>query len=548
MVSISNVETLENSIRVVGEGEAALELSLGHSLGAGVFRYPGAYGQSAQGGGVRIDWMPPEKEEQAVVQLSLVSDYEITRVADGIPLFSAVGESSSYLCAASGDPSADGTGILTLNLAGTPGTPDESENTAVPAGFIAAPFEGDDPLRHWFFASSPPQEMERYSQAYGSWVDAAYAGWSSRYRPNESTWRGGDGGMREFEAVMTAYAAETMQRESDTGLGDFGEAMDAFGGRHSFFSSPYLGNIIGNNEELVEQERERAASVRSLIENAEVSLFAQQDEFLRFLLWHGDGALIEEVDAFAASVDAQTVEDSEALLSLFGFAVEAARRYPGRFPRLTERLDALYRAVRARMVRIGGSTAYPTEDAAMESALALQLAEAYIDYGSLRDDALARDLGISLGLMVLGAADDEGFLPESFGISRDGVVPQQGSLAPEFVYPVLTSNTFYPRLVTLEEELGRNVRLWTVSRGIGAAVGGNSISINFDFAVGETHYAVARGIPQFDGFALYGFEWNQDRRFQTYGVGGWFYEDDLSTLYIKFRHQNRVEQIVMNGL
>jgi hypothetical protein len=547
MMPVTSVETLDNSIRINGEGGAAIVLSLGHRIGAGVFAYPEAYTGSGEGQGIRVDWLPPEKEAKASAQLSLLSSYEISRVADAVPLFSAVGDRSSYLCTATGAPSVDEAGILDVRLGGRSGRNGRNGNE-VENGCIFAPYEGDEPLRYWFFGNRDPKSMETYDELYTSWREAAYAGWTSRYQPNESTWRGGSGGMSEFEAVMTAYAAETMRRDADTGLGDFTEAMDAFGGRHSFSSSTYLGNIIGNNEDYAESERSRAAQMRELMGKQDASFLAEQENVIPFLIWYGDDVLIEEFDAFVAGLDPVSLEDPLALINLFSAGVRVAQTYPGRFPQLVESLEGLYEAVRSRMVRISDVTVFPTGQAEVESPAALRLGKALLNYGELRESPFAEELGLELTVMVLRETDDEGFVPGGFALSGGSAAARQTQIAPEEIYPILSSNNYYPRLVSLSEELDTDIRLWTVANGVGAARSGNSMTITFDFAVGETHYVVIRGVPPFDGFNLYGYSWNSDRRFQTYGVGGWFYDEELRTLYIKFRHQNKVERIELSGL
>ncbi len=538
---VTSVETLENSIRISGEGGAALVLSLGHNLGAGVFSYPEAYTGDGDGQGIRVDWIPPEKEAKASVQLSLLSSYDISRVAESVPLFSAVSESSSYLCTATGKPSVDDAGILDLRLSG-------QNEGAAESGCIFVPFEGEEPLRYWYFGNREPKARESYEELYGSWREAAYSGWTSRYQPNESSWRGGSGGMSEFEAVMTAYAAETMRRDGDTGLGSFTEAMDAFGGRHSFSSSAYLGNIIGNNEDHAEQERSRAARILESMEKQDPSFLSVEQNLLLFLIWHGEDELINEFESFVADLDPFSIEDPEALVNLFSSAVEAAQTYPERFPRLVESLEGVYEAVRRRMVRIGDATVFPTGEAIVESSAALRLGKALMSYGELSESTFAEELGLELTVMVLGQADEEGFVPASFAVSGGSMMPQKTQTAPEKIYPILSSNNFYPRLVSLADELDADIRLWTVAKGVGAARSGNSISITFDFAVGEMHYVVVRGVPPFDNFNLYGYRWNSDRRFQTYGVGGWFYDEERRTLYIKFRHQTKVERVELSGL
>jgi hypothetical protein len=420
------------------------------------------------------------------------------------------------------------------------------------SGCIVAPFngrvEGENPLYHWFFASNEPRSIESYTGLFERWRNRAYNGWTGRYQPEQRTWQGGGNGMSEFEAIMTAYAAETMRRNADTGLGRFTGAMDAFGGRHSFFSSPYLGNIISNDADHAQMEESKAGRVQGFIEEGSPRLFSEESDLLRFFILHGDRGLIDRFNDYAEALDLAAFDSTAGLVDLFSLCVEAEDSYPSKFPKVTEKLDSVYREVRRRIVSIGGMPTIPAEDGSADTLMVLDLARSLMRYGEIRNDALAQGLGVEMALPVLQQMDEEGFLPASFDLSGGEVSPGQVTLAPENVYPVLTTNTFYPRVVSLSEELDTEVRLWTVAQAVGAVREGNTISITLDYSVGETEYVIVRGIPPFDQFTLYGLRWNADRRFQTYGVGGWFYDEERRTLYVKLRHQEKVERLVMTGV
>jgi hypothetical protein len=538
MMNVTMVETGEDSIRIIGEGGSRLEFSLGHRLGAGVFSYPEAFAQQEEGQGIRIDWIPPEKEQQAAAALSLMSNYEIERVHEGLSLFSIAGERASYLCASSGIPSFDDRGSLQVKLKGA----------ATPSGCIVAPFEGEDPLRRWFFDSTDSLGPDAYTTVYERWRDNAFEGWTKRYSAEERAWDRGGSGKSEFERVMSSYAAESMRRYGRTQLADFSGAMDAIGGRHSLFSSPYLGNIVSGDTEYILQETERIGALREFVESGSPELFTAQSRIIELLIFYGDEQLIEDFDASCASLDPAGFEDPAGLAELFSTALKAAAKYPSRFPALSERLDAVYGAVAARLVRIEGSILYPAYASSMDVYTALKVADALRAYGKLREDALAEELGTAMAVFLLENSDEEGFLPSVIDISEGKVVMQGKDLAPEEFYPVLSDNSFYPRLVSLSQELGLDVRLWTVAQGVGAVRSGNRISITLDFSVGETEYVIIRGVPPFEAVAIYGLRWGSDRRFQTYGVGGWFYDAERRTLYAKLRHQEKVERIVIEGV
>ncbi|MFP4618894.1 MAG: hypothetical protein ACLFMZ_08650 [Spirochaetaceae bacterium] len=549
VIPVVTVEVLDSSIRLQGKNGASLNFSLGSTLGAGVFQFPDAYPKEEGTAGVLIDWTPPEDEGGAAARFSLLSSYRTQRIDEEIPLYSMVGESESYLCTAGGSPEVeaklDEEGQLSLRLGG-----DNAEGRA--SGCIIAPYEGDNPLRHWFFGDSEAEGATAYNELFEQWREGSFEGWESRYDSGESSWRKGDSGMSSFESIITAYAAESMRRNSTTGIDNFSEAMDAYGGRNAFFSSPYLGNIMSTDEEHSRLEETRAGDIREYVDNNSPELFAEEENLIRFFIWYGDESLANDFDEYAAALELSSFEESdfeesEAVVRFFSIAVEAADKYPERFPGLSGRIDDIYSHVLGRLVRVGNTPLLPTAESDVDAELTLVLAHTLMSYGEMTENSLALDLGSTMGVKVLEEMEEDGFLPSSFDIEGGDVLPRRAELAPEKVYPLLASNRFYPHLVSLSDELDSDVRLWTSAQSVGASRDGDEITITLNFVDGETHYVAVRGIPSFSRFNLYGMRWGSDRRFQTYAVGGWYYEEDRRTLYAKLRHKDQTESLEMEG-
>ncbi|MCF7914842.1 MAG: hypothetical protein K9L66_06740, partial [Spirochaetaceae bacterium] len=117
-------------------------------------------------------------------------------------------------------------------------------------------------------------------------------------------------------------------------------------------------------------------------------------------------------------------------------------------------------------------------------------------------------------------------------------------ITPSRLYPFLSENNYFPRVVSLQKELGPNVRVWTSARAVGAVQRADGFEITFDFAAGETHYVIIRGLEPFSGMEMYGQPWNGDRRFQTYDVGGWYYEQERGVFFVKLRHRTNIERLL----
>jgi hypothetical protein len=161
-----------------------------------------------------------------------------------------------------------------------------------------------------------------------------------------------------------------------------------------------------------------------------------------------------------------------------------------------------------------------------------------------RAQGFAGRLGNSMLISALSFADESGALPAEITVSAGGFTSSDSRIAPSRLYPFLSGNNYFPRVVSLQAELGQNVRVWTSARAVGAVQRADGFEITFDFAAGETHYVVIRGLEPFSGMEMYGQPWNGDRRFQIYDVGGWYYEQGKEVFFVKLRHRSNIERLL----
>ena len=160
--------------------------------------------------------------------------------------------------------------------------------------------------------------------------------------------------------------------------------------------------------------------------------------------------------------------------------------------------------------------------------------------------ALALNLGNALFVSAVSFADRDGALPAEVTATADGLVPSDSRLSSSRIYPFLTDNNFYPRVVSLQKELGQNIRVWTSAQAVGAVQRAGGFEITLDFAINATHYLVMRGVEPFEAMEMYGQSWNGDWRFQTYNVGGWFYNRQEQVLFMKIRHRDKIERLIFS--
>jgi hypothetical protein len=69
------------------------------------------------------------------------------------------------------------------------------------------------------------------------------------------------------------------------------------------------------------------------------------------------------------------------------------------------------------------------------------------------------------------------------------------------------------------------------------------LDVSVDFAAGETHYMMIRGLRPFTKIQLYGIDFRTDPRFERYDSSGWAYSASEQTLILKMKHKSPIEHV-----
>lgn len=113
------------------------------------------------------------------------------------------------------------------------------------------------------------------------------------------------------------------------------------------------------------------------------------------------------------------------------------------------------------------------------------------------------------------------------------------------IYPVLFyDNPNYPHFEKIHEENGVITWAWTCTSGIEyKADSPTSTTISIPFPAGSTHYIIIKGIKKFTSIYIYDIAFRTDARFESYNSSGYIYKADTSTLLLKSRHKEDIEDI-----
>ncbi|MDA3948095.1 MAG: hypothetical protein PF508_02625 [Spirochaeta sp.] len=384
----------------------------------------------------------------------------------------------------------------------------------------------------------------RYEQTMSDYLDLAYFGWATeRFNGGSGTWRMRDGGPRFSENILTAYLAEAWRRNDYPGaFNQMRRAADLHPQEVGFQSTVFLGNLRTVSAQTLAANAERTARLSSRIAAGDPTVFRDED-LIPFAAHGGSEALYEQVLDYAEIVDFRTVGIPAAVGMLVAAAdIEypspAAREATRRFLAIVE--ERIFPAVR----RFDEFFFLETAQGEVDVYWSIRAGQLVEMIGREQDDELYVTVGRNLVMSGLQLADPQGFLPAFLYFNETGIQRREGSFGPERLYSVFTDNPWYPRRISLYEELGAGSFIWTIANFTRVDIGEEQFSFRLEYPANQTHYIIMQGIPAFDSMQLFGLQWRNDLSFESY-IKGRHYEASTETLMIKYTDNSTAEEILL---
>ena len=383
-----------------------------------------------------------------------------------------------------------------------------------------------------------------YRNLIDEYLESAYRGWrDARYNGGSGTWDMRGQAPRFDESIVTAFLAEAWLRdEYTTAFNGMRRAADLHPEQIGLSSAVFLGDLRTVTNRFIEDDRQRAQTINRQIA-ANDSVVFLQNEVLPFTALRGSEELYQALLAFALRVDFRTVPLPEAI-AMLSTAVEQLHPSPAATS-ATERFSAIieeriYPAIR----RFGDLFFVETDRAEVDLYWSIRAGILLDTAGRARDDATMRAVGRTLVTSGIQLADGMGFLPATLLLGETGVQEQTGSFGPERLYPYLTTNPWYPRMISLYDELGAGSFVWSIAQYTAINLAEDTFRFALRYPEGRTHYILMHGVPPFASMQLFGVEWRNDPRFESY-IKGRHYERASQTLMIKYNDASTEEEILL---
>jgi len=319
-------------------------------------------------------------------------------------------------------------------------------------------------------------------------------------------------------------------------------------------TATFLDNLEKTYAGLMSKEREdRTELSRKLTENNPACF--EFPSLVPYLVDRGSTVSLKDIARIASTVDMAAITPLQAsgiLESMMDFSVYA----PAEENPLLPLSDSCERKLKASLVRINDEL-YISGDAKTVNTLdTLQIAAVLIRYGSTGDGKEAwASVGHLLVTSMISFAGEKAGLPAQFVFAggdgsgeKTGVVAQpEQILNAARLYPVVvTDNSWYPHALSLSAQAGPGVWAWTSAQSVKIVKTADGVmTITARFPQGETHYMVLRGIKPFSRILIYGLDFHTDPRFESYNSSGYVYNEQTGTLYLKMRHKNEYEDVVI---
>lgn len=378
-----------------------------------------------------------------------------------------------------------------------------------------------------------PQAADKvaYERTLQHWRDQAYASWERMMAgsPDEET--------------IVSYVAESARRGGYRSAVATAPKTFVDGGGRTFLSSVYFGRLDEALRSLSSDERETLGRLSRLANERNLDLFAERD-LIAYLAVHASRTLANDVAAFARSVDPGSVTPITAIGFLECWSDWKTYR-PGEENPFDALLDQARFVLSRTLKRAEDGSVLPIVDDKIDTFFALRAGRALERSADPQKDTAWVSLGRTLTLSVLALADPAGSVPTLLQAQPSSAPTPVGQtrLMASRIYRLISDDARLPRSVPLEADGGSPLWAWTCAPSVVVHREEGVLDVSVEFAVGETHYMMIRGLRPFTKIQLYGIDFRTDPRFERYDSSGWAYSASEQTLILKMKHKAPIEHV-----
>lgn len=326
------------------------------------------------------------------------------------------------------------------------------------------------------------------------------------------------------EQVAVSYIATMAER------GMYSQAVEEIpqsfkrGKQKTFLSAPYFGSLEDMNVQLENSIRDYERRISESASSGNLDIFTVSN-IASYICIHSVPATARRLlqSAANANMEEATIAQVTGLMQVYVNLSQINQEYA----------EILSPAMEACIERIANACSFENN--------VLTISE--------NDTFLSVIQAVETGIAILRY----GILTENLTLQKAGYVLVNSYMteASSFdlrtlanLFPILAyDNKFIPHFNIIKTSASPIVA-WTCANTINyeKEIDG-SMSLAIEFAEGDTHYVILRGIPQFSKIYIYDMLYRTDPRFETYNSSGYVYRQNTNTLLLKSRHKAKTEVV-----
>jgi len=403
--------------------------------------------------------------------------------------------------------------------------------------------ESSDPLAYWFSRNSALISQREYQDLLSGYISRALEGWrNTRFDRTAGTWQlqGEVSGISEN--LADALLAETLGTPAwDSLYSRVQAALEKTDPLLTRVSGPFLGDVVSRNEEYLQTER---LALQEIVRKTAAGdpLVFQTPELYTLAAEHRSPSLLDDLIPLAGNLSGRELEPATAM-GLFRFYLDCAEGGVS-LPTFLDFITLLpEKELLPRIKAVHQGFFLESEPDLTDVRASLETGALLSRGGRILKREIYATLGRELIRSSLMLADQAGILPSRL-VFEDGELRTSGELLPEDIYSLITGRSYFPREIPLRSSLGQGGWIYTAADRVSVRKQTDMIRISLTYPAGQTHYVTLQGVEPFSRLRLLGINWKSDPIFQYY-YSGWYYEERTRTLYIKIRHRQPLEEIIL---
>jgi hypothetical protein len=286
-------------------------------------------------------------------------------------------------------------------------------------------------------------------------------------------------------------------------------------------------------------ERDKMNRISRQLAEKRISLFTE-NHLIEYLAIRGHSQLIDYVLSTAQEIDlaAVTLETGPGILE--GCLDTSVWRPQAANPFVTL-AEQVHQLAAADIHRTGDLVFVFSADHA-DTEFNLRLGKAIYQWGEKSGNDGWAGLGRSLVLSVLSLSDNNGSLPASLTIDKNGEVVSPGArISTAKAYRIVGNSEYYPHAAAT----GANgIWAWTAASSVNIVQDDRQMDISIKFPVGDTHYVMLNNVKPFPLLQIYDVNWRRAFDFESYyNSSGWYYFEREQILVLKINHRSNIEHV-----